>query len=246
MIDFHVHLDLYPDPVSVVQRCGELGVYTLSVTTTPSAWERTSALSSGLPRIRTALGLHPQLAQQRKHELALFRELIGKAHYIGEIGLDGSQECKPFWHDQIDVFHEVLDLCTRYGGRILSIHSRRAASEALRSLRTYPSAGVPILHWFTGTDKELRDAIELGCWFSIGPAMLSSTKSRKQIAMMPLDRVLTESDGPFAQQEGRPLYPWDVSYTFDHLANIWSISMSKLESTLHQNLRRLGAFVAEK
>jgi TatD DNase family protein len=246
MIDFHVHLDLYPDPVLVVQRCSELDIYVLSVTTTPSAWERTSALSFSLPRVRTALGLHPQLAQQRKHELALFQELIGKAHYIGEIGLDGSQECKPFWNDQIDVFHEVLDLCSRYGGRILSIHSRRAASEVLRSLRTYPSAGVPILHWFTGTDKELRDAIELGCWFSVGPAMLSSPKSRKQIAMLPLDRVLTESDGPFAQQEGRPLYPWDVSYALDHLADIWSISMSKLESLLHQNLRRLGALVAEK
>jgi TatD DNase family protein len=76
--------------------------------------------------------------------------------------------------------------------------------------------------------------------------MLSSPKSRKQIAMLPLDRVLTESDGPFAQQEGRPLYPWDVSYALDHLADIWSISMSKLESLLHQNLRRLGALVAEK
>jgi TatD DNase family protein len=246
MIDFHAHLDLYPDPASVVRRCSELGVYVLSVTTTPSAWERTAALSFGLPRVRTALGLHPQLAQQRKHELALFRELISKTQYIGEIGLDGSKECKSFWHDQIEVFHEVLDLCSRNGGRILSIHSRRAASEVLRSMRTYPSAGVPILHWFTGTDKELRDAIELGCWFSIGPAMLFSTKSRKQIAMMPIDRVLTESDGPFAQQEGRPLYPWDVSDAFDHLANIWSISMSKLESTLHQNLKRLGAFVAER
>jgi TatD DNase family protein len=246
MIDFHVHLDLYPDPVSVVQHCSELGVYVLSVTTTPSAWKHTSALSSGLPRIRTALGLHPQLAQQRKHELTLFRELIGNTQYIGEIGLDGSRACKPFWNDQLKVFHEILEMCTRYGGRILTIHSRRAASEVLRSLRAYPSAGVPILHWFTGTDKELRDAIELGCWFSIGPAMLSSTKSRKQIAMLPRDRVLTESDGPFAQQEGRPLYPWDVSSVLDHLAGVWNSSTSDVETIFHQNLRRLGTSVVEK
>ena len=246
MIDFHVHLDLYPDPVSVVQRCGELGVYALSVTTTPSAWERTSALSSGLPRIRTALGLHPQLAQQRKHELTLFRDLIGKTQYIGEVGLDGSRECKPFWNDQLDVFHEVLELCSSCSGRILSIHSRRAASEVLRCLRTYPSAGVPILHWFTGTHKELADAIDVGCWFSIGPAMLSSTKSREQIAKMPRHHVLTESDGPFAQQEGRPLYPWDISRALDHLAGIWGISTSDVESILHQNLRQLGASAAEK
>jgi TatD DNase family protein len=246
MIDFHVHLDLYPDPPTVIQRCSELGVYVLSVTTTPSAWEHTAALSSGFPRIRTALGLHPQLAQQRKHELALFRELIALTQYIGEVGLDGTRECKPFWNDQLDVFHEVLDLCARYGGRILTIHSRRAASEVLRSLRAYPSAGVPILHWFTGTNKELRDAIDLGCWFSIGPAMLSSAKSRAHVAMMPLDRVLTESDGPFAQQEGRPLYPWDTGRVLDHLAGIWSRSTNGVEAILHQNLRRLGEFVVGK
>jgi len=246
MIDFHAHLDLYPDPDSVVRRCSELGVYVLSVTTSPSAWDRTSALASGFPRIRTALGLHPQLAQQRKQELSLFRALIGKTQYIGEVGLDGSRECKPFWNDQLDVFHEVLEQCSRYGGRILSIHSRRAASEVLGSLRVYPSAGVPILHWFTGTKMELHDAIDLGCWFSIGPAMLSSAKSREQVAMMPLDRVLTESDGPFAQQEGRPLYPWDTSRALDHLAGIWNRSTSDVRSILHQNLRRLGASAVGK
>jgi TatD DNase family protein len=245
MIDFHAHLDLYPDPNDVVRRCTELGVYVLSVTTTPSAWDQTSALASGSPRIRTALGLHPQLAKQRKHELALFRELIVKTQYVGEVGLDGSGECKSFWDDQLDVFHEVLELCTQYGGRILTIHSRRAASEVLRSLKGYPSAGVPILHWFTGSNKELRDAIDLGCWFSIGPAMLSSTKSREQIAMMPLDRVLTESDGPFAQQQGLPLYPWDASRAIDHLGNIWSRPTSEVRSVLHQNLRRLGASVVK-
>ena len=63
---------------------------------------------------------------------------------------------------------------------------------------------------------------------------------------MPRNRVLTESDGPFAQQEGRPLYPWDISRALDHLAGIWGISTSDVESILHQNLRQLGASAAEK
>jgi TatD DNase family protein len=107
-------------------------------------------------------------------------------------------------NDQLDVFHEVLEHCSRSGGKILTIHSRRAASEVLKCLRAYPSAGIPILHWFTGSHKELRDAIDFGCWFSIGPAMLSSAKSREQIAMMPHDRVLTESDGPSRNMKGIP------------------------------------------
>jgi TatD DNase family protein len=246
MIDFHAHLDLYPDPGSVVQRCTELGIYVLSVTTTPTAWERTSALASGSPRIRTALGLHPQLAQQRKHELTLFRELLDKTPYIGEVGLDGGPDCKPFWNDQLDVFHEVLEHCSRSGGKVLSIHSRRAASEVLKCLRRYSSAGIPILHWFSGSHKELRDAIELGCWFSVGPAMLSSTKSREQIATMPIDRVLTESDGPFTQQEGLPLYPWDVARAIEALARVWNKTATEASTVLQQNLKTLGSFAQEK
>lgn len=246
MIDFHAHLDLYSDPSSVIQRCAELGMYVLSVTTTPSAWHRTSELASHSPRIRTALGLHPQLARQRKHELTLFRERIDKTQYIGEVGLDGGPDCRPFWNEQLEVFHEVLECSSRGGGKVLTIHSRRAASEVLKCLRDYPGAGIPILHWFTGSDRELQEAIGLGCWFSVGPAMLASAKSREQIARMPPDRVLTESDGPFTQREGRSLCPWDVSLALNDLAGIWSTSADEVTSVLYQNLMRLGASVVGK
>ncbi|HWH59906.1 MAG TPA: Qat anti-phage system TatD family nuclease QatD [Terriglobales bacterium] len=246
MIDFHVHLDLYPEPASVVQRCTELGIYVLSVTTTPTAWERTAALAAGSPRIRTALGLHPQLAQQRKHELTLFRELVNTTQYIGEVGLDGSPDCKAFWNDQVDAFHEILHRCSLSGGKVLSIHSRRAVSDVLKCLLRYPSAGTPVMHWFAGSHKELKDAIDSGCWFSVGPAMLHSAKSREQIAMMPHNRVLTESDGPFTQHEGQRLYPWDANLALDSLASIWGKSADEVKVELHQNLRRLGASVLEK
>lgn len=246
MIDFHSHLDLYPEPASVVQRCTELGIYVLSVTTTPTAWERTAALAAGSPRIRTALGLHPQLAQQRKHELPLFRELLHRTQYIGEVGLDGGPDCKPFWGDQLEVFEEVLDHCSRSKGKVLSIHSRRAASEVLKCLRRYDSVGVPTLHWFSGSNKELRDAIDFGCWFSIGPVMLSSAKSREQVAIMPFDRVLTESDGPFTQQDGGPLYPWDVTRAVEVLANTWNKPATEVTTILQENLRALGTLANKR
>jgi TatD DNase family protein len=240
MIDFHAHLDLYPDPHSVVRRCEELGIYVLSVTTTASAWEGTAALAHGSPRIRTALGMHPQLAQERKHELPLFQRLIEKTNYVGEVGLDGSRESKPFWQDQMDVFTEVLDTCSRVGGRILSIHSRRAARDVLDVLKRFPAAGTPILHWFSGTQKELDDAITLGCWFSVGPAMLASAKSKAQIATMPRARVLTECDGPFARQKDQPLHPWDVTDAHKSLAAIWEVPPSEVDRLLRHNLKSLG------
>ena len=71
MIDFHCHLDLYPNPKLVARECSDREIRVLSVTTTPSAWHGTSSLAEG--HIWTALGLHPQLAHQRKAELEPLR-----------------------------------------------------------------------------------------------------------------------------------------------------------------------------
>ncbi|MBY0432060.1 MAG: TatD family hydrolase, partial [Rhodospirillales bacterium] len=71
-VDFHCHLDLYPDPAAAVRACQESGAYVLSVTTTPKAWRGTVALAKECSRIRTSLGLHPQIAHERIRELALF------------------------------------------------------------------------------------------------------------------------------------------------------------------------------
>src|SRR5438552_1595155 len=100
MIDFHCHLDLYSQPRDVVEECIVRGAYVLAVTTTPSAWEGTSALVAGASRIRVALGLHPELAQERKVELPLFDKLLSRTKYVGEIGLDGSPELKGQWEHQ--------------------------------------------------------------------------------------------------------------------------------------------------
>lgn len=241
MIDFHCHLDLYPDPHGVARICVERGLYLLSVTTTPSAWAGTAALAKGAPRIRTALGLHPHLAHQRKGELALFERLIGETRYVGEIGLDGAPEFKRHWDDQMLVLTRVLDVCRAAGGRVLSLHSRRAAAAVLDVLEAQPGAGTPILHWFSGSNRELARAIALGCWFSVGPGMLRGEKGRELARHMPRDRVLTESDGPFAQIDGRSLSPWEVTYAVGELANFWNVPISNAERQLASNLAQLGA-----
>ena len=237
MIDFHCHLDLYPNPHEVAKRCEEKGLYVLSVTTTPSAWKVTSALERG--RIRTALGLHPQLAHERISELDLFDQLIGGTRYVGEIGLDGAPEFRKSWDKQLTVFDHVLSTCTNAGGRVLSIHSRRAADAVLDRLASYTDAGIPVLHWFTGSPAELDRADRLGCWFSVGPAMLRSARGRELASRMPRDRVLTESDGPFAQLDRRPLFPWDVAATLAALSEIWHADEDAVRATLLNNLESL-------
>lgn len=243
MIDFHSHLDLYPDPSALVKECIDRGVYILSVTTTPSAWKGTSALAPPESRIRTALGLHPQIAHQRKSELVLFDAYLPETKYVGEIGLDGAPEFKVHWDDQVTVFDHILQSSTRVCGRILSIHSRRATSAVLDRLGKFPQAGVPVLHWFTGNRRELDRAIAQKCWFSVGPAMLQSNKSCELINHIPHERILTESDGPFVQIDGRPAMPWDSQLAVAQLAFLWGKSPAEVEYQLRENLRRLIASI---
>lgn len=90
--------------------------------------------------------------------------------------LDGGPEYRRHWADQEQMFSRLLELCARAGGRIMSIHSRRAATQVLDALTAQPDAGLAILHWFSGTQKELSRAVGLGSWFSVGPAMLAAAK----------------------------------------------------------------------
>ena len=239
MIDFHCHLDLYPDPHGVAARCADHGLYVLSVTTTPSAWRGTAALADGAQRIRTALGMHPQLAHERAAEVPLFDELLAQTRYVGEIGLDGGPEFTAHWSTQLAVFTHVLDACARAGGRIMSIHSRRAATAVLDLLESHTGAGIPVLHWFSGNRRDLERAISVGCWFSVGPAMLRSGRGRELAALMPRDRILTESDGPFAQIDGAALMPWQVRDALLVLADLWRTSAADVENAIQDNLKAL-------
>lgn len=245
MIDFHVHLDLYPDPGEIIRRCIEAGVHVLSVTTTPSAYAGTLALAGNASRIRTALGLHPQIAGERYTELPLFESLLPDVRYVGEIGLDGGTEFASTWSRQAEVFDSVLSVCARNGGRVLSVHSRRAVGPVLDAIEKHPSAGTPVLHWFAGTRRDLARAVALGCWFSVGPAMIGGAKGRALVSNIPRERVLTESDGPFAKVAGRAALPWDVKATFPVLADFWSTDEIGVDRQLNENLRALGTLAGQ-
>lgn len=241
MIDFHCHLDLYRYPELAVQEADRAGIYVLCVTTTPKAWTKTSALCANRRRIRTGLGLHPELAGDREDELSLFEQFATSTRYFGEIGLDGSPQYKDVQPTQLRVFSSILRMAAISGGKVLSIHSRRAIDEVLSCLAKEPAAGTPILHWFSGSQVQLRAAIAQGCWFSCGPAMLRSAKGRAIAKALPRDKVLTETDGPFGRNGSRPLQPEDSWQAVSMLADIWSVDPTEVVSSLRRNLENLTA-----
>jgi hypothetical protein len=75
-----------------------------------------------------------------------------------------------------------------------------------------------VLHWFTGTAAEARRAVDLGCYFSINAEMLANEKRGALVKALPLNRLLTETDGPFTQTDNRPSRPSDVGRALDGLA----------------------------
>lgn len=239
LIDFHCHLDLYPDPAATSRKAVEDGVYILSVTTTPSAFAGTSALAPEGSRIRTALGMHPELAATRRHELGLFHELLPSVEYIGEVGLDGSPPHRATLATQAEVLHEILDACAAAGGRIISLHSRGAAEMLLDMLEFEPLAGTFVLHWFSAKPAVIERAASLGCWFSVGSGMMASRSGRDAVDAMPVDRILPETDGPFAMAEGIPIAPGGGGSAYRDLAELKGLSPASVEKFMTGNFRRL-------
>ncbi len=239
-MDFHCHLDLYPDPFEVVATTKRQGTFVLSVTTTPSAYEKTAHLAKDCPNIETGLGLHPELVHQRFGELSLLEKWMHSTDFVGEVGLDGSSRYRSSWENQLKVFTHALKLSDSHGGRILSIHSRQAATEVMNCLEPFKYKNTFILHWFSGSVKELRRAVEIGCWFSVGPLMLRGKKGKSLVSRIPQDRILLETDGPFTSINKQLLYPWDANrMCVPDLSELWSVDHVKASSILDKNKETL-------
>ena len=240
-VDFHCHVDLYEDHAAVIAECDRERVATLAVTTTPKAWPRNRELAAKSAHVRIALGLHPQLVAERENELPIFERYLADARYVGEVGLDAGPRFYRSFPAQERVFERVLHACAEQGGKILTVHSIRTASKVLNHIeRALPQdRGRVVLHWFTGTAAEASRAVALGCYFSINGEMLRSPKHRNLIVSLPLDRLVTETDGPFVERDGRPLRPRDVRRTVGELAIMRNLSLEVAEGAILQNLQRL-------
>jgi len=240
-VDFHCHLDLYPDHEALIAECEREHVATLAVTTTPKAWPRNRDLTQSSPYVRVALGLHPQLVAERENELAIFERYLPEARYVGEIGLDAGPRFYRSFAAQERVFDHILRACAEHGDKILTVHSVRSVGKVLGHLEHALPAdrGRVVLHWFTGTAAEARRAVEMGYFFSINKEMLRSPKHRKLVSGLPLERLLTETDGPFVLEDRHPVRPRDVAGAVTELATLLDLPTETVIRQLLRNLKQL-------
>ncbi|GFO67494.1 TatD family hydrolase [Geomonas limicola] len=240
-VDFHCHLDLYPDHEAAVARAEAARVYTLSVTTTPKAWPRNHELTRGTRYVRAALGMHPQLVAERIDELPLWERHLPETRYVGEVGLDAGPRFYESIELQKHVFRTILERCSEAGGKILSIHSLRSVPVVLDMIERYlpRNRGAVVLHWFTGSKSEARRAAALGCYFSLNAEMIRSDRGRALIESLPLDHILTETDGPFTHIDERPAEPLDIRVTTETLAKVRNVTVDEIAKAILANLQAL-------
>lgn len=198
-VDAHCHLDLFPGIRTRVAQEDTLPIKTITVTNTPSLWTPNTKLFKDCRNIRVALGLHPELASQRTHEVDKLQTLSAEAKYIGEIGLDGTSTDQAERRTQLSVFRNVLSSLKQQGPKIITVHSRGAARETISELIQVVRGTQHqiILHWYSGGLDELRQALAAGFYFSVNHKMFISRNGQQILQALPKTAVLTETDAPF-------------------------------------------------
>lgn len=222
LVDAHCHVDLYgKDEAAVIEEIERRRVHTIAVTNAPSVFFHTRDAARGKKYLHPAVGLHPELVASHGHELGRMWPHFAETRFIGEVGLDYVTNDQRLRRRQREVFSQILARCAEQKDKVLTVHSRRSASDVIAAIGDdFP--GTVILHWFSGTVRELERATNAGCWFSVNLAMFRSRNAIELVRRMPKERVVTETDGPFVKVEGRACRPGDCSRAIQELSSTWA------------------------
>ena len=237
-VDTHCHIDRYRDPMNVLAAASAANVVTVAVTELPSSFQRLALRLGKKAGVRVALGFHPMKAGAvTPLELALFTRSLDRVEYVGEVGLDGSQDGRATLRAQVKLFEQLLSQ-PRIRTKILTVHSRGAEQETIRRLA---QAGVTgILHWYSGALKHIDAAVDAGLWFSVNSAMLRSERGQRVVNALPRERIVTETDGPYTKIGGRPAEPKDIPAVVLGLARTWGEQPDQARARIFDNMARIA------
>ena len=201
LADMHCHLDFSSDMAALARLAQTHGVAAFSNTVTPEGYLAASETLAGFPNVRTGVGLHPWWVADGRcgaEQVKLACRLIQETRFVGEVGLDFAPRREGTFETQLDAFERIVDACCAQGGKVISIHAVRSATAVLDVLERHHAThgNTYILHWFSGSSQELARARELGCHFSINPAMLTTKRGRAYVRQIPPERLLLETDLP--------------------------------------------------
>lgn len=263
-VDAHAHLDMLDDPVAALVRAARAGIALVAsvvdLTEGPertldglSGWvadARTHLDAEGLevPEVRLVVGWHPHNAKDGDEGLlARLRELATdpRVGALGELGLDFHYDHSPR-EVQREWFRKQLSLAAEVGLPV-EIHLREAHDEGLAVLSEVgvPEAGC-VIHCFTEGPELAARFLELGCHISFaGPVTFRKSDALREAArLVPLDRLLVETDCPFLAPHpyrGRSNEPAFATLNAATVAEVKGLPAAEVAAAALGNARRLFA-----
>lgn len=263
--DTHAHLDMLDDPAGALERAAMAGVMLVNTVTdvTESAESTFESLSAWIaeaearmrdrhvphpsaPVVRIVVGCHPHNAKDfgpDAEETLLRLARDPRVGAIGEAGLDFHYDHSPR-DDQRRVFRRQLELAAELELPVV-VHLREAHGEGLAILREMglPPAGC-VIHCFTLGPAEVADFLDLDCYVSFaGPVTFPKGDAiREAAALVPLDRLLVETDCPFmapVPHRGKTNEPGWCTFNAARIAEARGLSPAEVAAAVMDNARRL-------
>lgn len=180
---------------------------------------------------------------------------------IGECGLDYYRLATDYGSDtdirakeakqkQREVFEEHIKLAEKVG-KALMVHCRPSpgtddAYEDLFSILHDSKFRLPvIIHFYVGSKEMTEKFVEAGYYFSLGGVNTFTSDYHESIKVMPIDRILLETDAPYVApvpyrgKRNEPLY---IVETAKALADIKGMSYDEFASVTFENSKRVLKF----
>ncbi|MFQ5675799.1 MAG: TatD family hydrolase, partial [bacterium] len=192
-----------------------------------------------------AVGIHPNDSTKLDDSsLAALRELSrhNKVVAIGEIGLDFYRDYSPV-EVQERAFREQIRLAREVDLPVV-IHNREAGREIIDVLKSEGTNDLNgVFHCFSEDTEIANEVLALGFHVSFTGNLTFKKSQLPEVAeMVPLDRLLLETDCPFLSPEpkrGRRNEPAHVVYIAEKLAEIKGVTVNALTELTTANAARL-------
>ncbi|MCF8161056.1 MAG: TatD family hydrolase [Polaromonas sp.] len=255
--DSHCHLN-FPELMSelpaIRQAMADAQVNrALCISTTLEEFDAVHQLALQYDNFWATVGVHPDNEGVREPTLDDLLTLgqLPRVVGIGETGLDyyrlnGRSVADMAW--QRARFRTHIQ-AARQLQKPLVIHTRQAAEDTLGILREEGEDGSPgsaggVFHCFTEDQNTARQALDLGFYISFsGILTFKSAKSLREVAaMVPLDRLLIETDSPYlapVPYRGKTNNPSYVPWVARQLAEIRQLPLEHIASITNANFDAL-------
>jgi TatD DNase family protein len=249
LVDTHCHLDdesFDGELDGVLDRATALGVTRwINVGYSPERWASSIELANRYAGMSHMLGLHPGHADlwspAVRDEL---RKAIKESQpvAIGEIGLDFFRG-ETNESIQLEAFTAQLAIAREFGLPV-AIHMRDSEPLLLETLRAETALPQILFHSFDGT-AELTDwIIESGSYIGVGglATRKKSAELRTQIARIPIDQIVLETDSPYLVPNGfkhRRNTPESIPFIAKALADLFQRDVADIARITTANAERL-------